>query len=616
MRLVQGSIQPPKPVITSSPATIKTPAFIGSGASLAGLQADSVQFGGFNDWKEKRADGKRAKTEAKLAQAEAEKQAHREYMNEVKIDFLKSVRTGDNDAVRSALSKDAIINPHQMSMPDGSVAYPLLEALNSVKNEQNTIEVQKNIELVLLLVQFGADPNLVINNETLLSIFTKGNKPYAVESLLRLNLNGEKHVAASVAKKDDLGNTPLATALLAGSKEMATVHASYLPEDLILSIDQNGDYPLHVAAWQNMPSVFANILESEFVGMDMINTPDHNGLLPVDYLIHNQDKKNLSELLAYNELSLLHKSGTDELSLMHRAARVGRMDFAEVLKNAFDQTGNASYQYLDVTNKAKRSPVMEAVLYQQQEMLMFFLKNKAKLDYTDKQGNTLLHLAFKPERERVFETGLSTPSAMSVDAPTNRAMVIRLLDKQVDVDTPNNKGVTPAMLAVEEGRLDLLEMLIQYGADTSQVTYDGRDIQSFLPEDHPLTEKLSALLEKANDYQVNPIDAQLFWAAQDSNLPLIQTLVKARGNLHTRSKSGKTLLMVAAEQSNLPLINYLIAQGVDPTAKTYDGDTSALSIAKAKGNQQIQKDVKSAISRWNLNSKKRNAELGNDEGDT
>jgi ankyrin repeat protein len=50
-----------------------------------------------------------------------------------------------------------------------------------------------------------------------------------------------------------------------------------------------------------------------------------------------------------------------------------------------------------------------------------------------------------------------------------------LLDAKSPIDAQNRQGMTPLMMAANNGRTDAVKLLLKYKADTGKEDYTGRD---------------------------------------------------------------------------------------------------------------------------------------------
>ena len=103
-------------------------------------------------------------------------------------------------------------------------------------------------------------------------------------------------------------------------------------------------------------------------------------------------------------------------------------------------------------------------------------------------------------------------------------------------------GFTPLMLAMMEGDLELMEILLQGGANPQLTTETNKTVLMCL--DHPFHLSSSA--------------------AEHLYLNAVKLLVTHGAEIHRRSTKGETAGLVAASFQYTSVIEYLLSQGVDP----------------------------------------------------
>lgn len=205
----------------------------------------------------------------------------------------------------------------------------------------------------------------------------------------------------------------------------------------------------------------------------------------------------------------------------------------------------------------------------------------------------------------------------------NVAVVEYLLEKGVD---PNRTDVKPSILyklvehtpkrplkyACDTGNLEIVKMLIEYGA-TAEYNRDlgHSPLRQTLFYYHPDDVEMVKLLLENGAEKEEPTNGKLvFIAAQMSPRVFDKTKQNgtvfssgydeetARGiteivcilldgqSVNITTNSGETLLMVSAKAGNVYLTEYLLSNGADANMTTDYGKT-ALDFAKEAGNEEI-----------------------------
>jgi len=114
---------------------------------------------------------------------------------------------------------------------------------------------------------------------------------------------------------------------------------------------------------------------------------------------------------------------------------------------------------VDVTDAEKRTPVMWAAFNGHTSVVRYLLENGAKLDARDTNGRTALMYAS------------SGPYAQTVEL---------LLEKGAEVNVQGRlEGFSALMTAAAEGQLEVVRLLLAYGADPDLEDADGDTAASF-----------------------------------------------------------------------------------------------------------------------------------------
>ena len=162
--------------------------------------------------------------------------------------------------------------------------------------------------------------------------------------------------------------------------------------------------------------------------------------------------------------------------------------------------------------------------------------------------------------------------------------VIKLSNAGFDIDGVGSTGFTPLMAAVSENEYEIVDFLIEHGADVNQ------NINGWSPlieaADEGSLESMKLLLEAG-------ADVNFFWsfgsptamtmAASEGHLECLKLLVKYGADINGIKKSFPPL-HTAAEEDKRDIIDYLISQNVKVNKKDMTGRT-ALMYAASEGNK-------------------------------
>src|SRR5262245_18170854 len=184
------------------------------------------------------------------------------------------------------------------------------------------------------------------------------------------------------------------------------------------------------------------------------------------------------------------------------------------------------------------------------------------------------------ERRGAAPPGSSDASIADAAMRGDRADVLALIKKGVDVNAPQGDGVTALHWAARRGEADVVTALVAAGANTRAATEFG----AYTPL-HLAAERGASAIVKALVSGGAPVDARtstgatpLMLAAASGDVASIAALLDARADVNAReSDREQTPLVFAAAGNRLDAVKLLIARGADPNAATKLTDLSALS---------------------------------------
>jgi ankyrin repeat protein len=165
--------------------------------------------------------------------------------------------------------------------------------------------------------------------------------------------------------------------------------------------------------------------------------------------------------------------------------------------------------------------------------------------------------------------GAAAPLVEAVKAG-DRAAVIAMIDKRVDVNAPESDGTTALHWAVQQGDLDLVQRLIRAGANVKAKNEYGSTPMSeaAILARAPI---LDALLKAGADVDSPNADGQtaLMVVARTSQVDAARLLIAHGANVNAVEKwRGQTALMWAVAQNQPAMVKELIARGADVNARS------------------------------------------------
>lgn len=144
-----------------------------------------------------------------------------------------------------------------------------------------------------------------------------------------------------------------------------------------------------------------------------------------------------------------------------------------------------------------------------------------------------------------FVAGDAGVSFRNAAVDGNLAVVLRLLERGVDLDGRSEDGITALMKASANGRLSVVQALIGKGANVDLQDKDG--------------------------------DTALIYAAHNESVPIMQALIAKGADVNRQNNKGVAALMIV---DTVPAARFLISKGADVSAKNKTNGWTALMYAK------------------------------------
>jgi ankyrin repeat protein len=277
-----------------------------------------------------------------------------------------------------------------------------------------------------------------------------------------------------------------------------------------------------------------------------VNSFDNAGLTPLHYAILT---KNIEMVVRLAQLGAEINVGTRNKNQApaHFAAEVGSVDCLMLLSIL-----GCILTVQDNTEEGKM-PIHTTVKYNQAKAMLWLLKNGVSVDARDRKGGTPLFYAIKCRHSHLVHilieegadvnikcTGLNniTPLHMAVSEGNLDTILMLLMSGANMYLTCNTRHETPFHWAAREGGVFLFEVMCNFGPILSIKTGDEAG-------NHPI-----------------------HLAVREGHLPLVEWLVDKGISVNCTNSKGYTPLHTAAYYHKLDIALYLLQEGSQVYART------------------------------------------------
>lgn len=346
----------------------------------------------------------------------------------------------------------------------------------------------------------------------------------------------------------------------------AAVDAGFAPD----TYNASGETALHIAARDNKTEMVALLIA---LGAD-----------PRRGIQHDAARGPLQEAVAFGAedaaarlLQLgAYASGEAGAQLLHRAIEKGKARIVEALL----QTG-ADATALNATNM---TPLMTALKAKQNDIAVLLLQTQ------DVVCSLNLPMPLDDEGRTPFHLGVYRG---------DETLVGRMIACGGFVNHAKADGLTPLLLAIQRGHVEIVKLLLAEGASPARAVEDpqqpGRQLQP--PPLHYLcglmnmneqdrAEIARLLVLSGADVHASDADGQLplHRLMRAHNIgPALRVLLEAGASVHRAARDGLTPLIGAIEGATIHEVTNLLSAGADPNGRHGADARTPLMVAAALG---------------------------------
>ncbi|NP_001020663.1 CARD- and ANK-domain containing inflammasome adapter protein [Danio rerio] len=453
--------------------------------------------------------------------------------------------------------------------PKSTANEPNNEPLNKqiLKSESNhhdaILEAISSGDLYLLQeLTKELDVNSVLSsNDTLLHHAAEYGKEAIVYFLLRqgakLDLK-DKEGRTALHRAAQRGHTAVAVAL---AKAGADIHAT----------DQTSKTPLHLAAQNGHEGCVKALVHEEKKSLKNQTTVLHMAAI--------EDNATLAEVLLRNGALVDAQDGQRKTAL-HHAVRHGNEKTAAVLLKAGAQVDS---RIVDAAFQLNRKSLLSLFLQHVHESMSQTEINAALFKAVQRNLDAVVAALIEhgADVNSCNELGY-TPVLLAAELGNGEAFKV-LVSKKAKLDERLPNQMSSLHLAVQSGSIQIAQILLHKGIDPN-ISGPKDQTPLHLSASHNQPAMMALLLRVGA--QLNPVTQDgftpLHLASQNGHTEAVAQLLEAKADVHAKDKQGRTALHWAAEQGEVAIIQSLLAAGAYSNASEREKKTP-LHLAAAEG---------------------------------
>ncbi|KAM0431394.1 hypothetical protein ACHAPT_005371 [Fusarium lateritium] len=307
-----------------------------------------------------------------------------------------------------------------------------------------------------------------------------------------------------------------------------------------------------------------------------VNCKDLGGSIPLHYACEHGNADVARKML--REGADIDCQAGDGGTPLHRAVAHGQLATSEFLM----QAGAA----LDVRDSWGRIPLHWAS-YRGHDAVVEQLGRQSNLEARDRGGATAVHLAAIGGMDHTVKLLIKLGARYQVKdreglAPLHWAasightatVEVLLQQERLDLDATDLAGFTALHKAAENGRVEIVKLLIDSGADV-EASGDGQDTALHRAVAKGQMESVKVLLSLRADKGARGTQGKsmLHVAAENGRLEMAQLFVDINADLEATDHEGNTPLHLASSSGKMDLVKFLLDKNANIEAENKSRDT-------------------------------------------
>ncbi|XP_046340859.2 putative ankyrin repeat protein RF_0381 [Haliotis rufescens] len=393
-----------------------------------------------------------------------------------------------------------------------------------------------------LLIGRGADTSSVNDfGENILHFSCRGGNVDIVKYVLKQNV-------VDIESRDNVGMTPVLLAAFWGKRDAFDLLIGRGADPTV--VDENGDNILHHSCRGGNVDIVKSVLKQNVVD---INSRGNGGMTPV-LMAAVFAKRDVFDLLIGRGADT---TGVDEdgENILHLSCKGGNL---EIVKYILKQ------DIVDINSDRTdgMTPLLLSAYLGERDVFDLLIGRGADISSVNDFGENILHFSCRGE---------------NVD-------IVKYVLKQnvVDINSRDNEGMTPVLLAAFWGERDAFDLLIGRGADTTVVNENGDNILHLSCKGGNLEIVKYVLkqdivdIESRDNEGMTPVLLAAFWGERDA----FDFLIGRGADTSRVDDHGDNILHLSCRGGNVDIVKYVLRQKiVDINIEGRDGKTPVMLAA-------------------------------------
>lgn len=299
-----------------------------------------------------------------------------------------------------------------------------------------------------------------------------------------------------------------------------------------------------------------------------INYVDNDGYSALHYACGKGTRDIVKMLIAHNaDVNLTSNRGVTPL---HLAAKTGNKEIIKILVdegadiNATDDSGESAMIYGIKAGKT------EAVRFMKElgaDVTIADNEGRTAVDYANIKGMTGMIESLLDASESHTDSFGNTPLHQSCYNGHSESVKTMLKNPDIEVDAANDAGDTPLSIAVGEGNLYIVELLLEAGADANRQNNSGESLLHLAARQRK-PHMVDTLLKHGADYNVRNRNGEtpLICAIKSKNakkgsVEIVELLLEYKAEVDCTDIWGNSALYYAAESGSNAIVEMLLEAG-------------------------------------------------------